>query len=76
MGLFGFLGNVATTDVDSAKEIVTDYLYNKVMEARAKENNTDEPEDFKTTVQEAKPISCSLIIEKEFSLAYVEEVEA
>jgi hypothetical protein len=67
---------VYTTDVDSAKEIVTEYLYNMVLEARAKENNTDEPEDFKTTVQEAKTITCNVIIEKEFSLAYVEEVEA
>jgi hypothetical protein len=67
---------VYTTDVDSAKEIVTDYLYNIVMKARAKENNDTEPEDFKTTIQAATPIPCNVIIEKEFSLAYVEEVEA
>lgn len=65
---------VYATDVDSAKEIVSEHLYSMILSQRANENNFNTPEDFKTTLQEAKPIPCNVIIEKEFSLAYVEEV--
>lgn len=63
---------VHTTDVDSAKVIIEDYLYNMVVKVRAEENKLDEPKDFKTTLQAATQIPVNLIIEREFSLAYTQ----
>lgn len=62
---------VHTIDVDTAMIFINDWIANKLKEE--KESNVHV--EFKTTIESAIIIPCSRTIERDFSLAYSEEVK-
>lgn len=67
---------VHAANVDSGMVIINRYLTELIMSFKSKNedfNPIHDPIEFETKIAAASPIPCSLIIDKEFSLAYTNE---